>query len=125
MRLLLKRGADPLFVHHSDKVVDGRGGELFQHRYETTTALMAAVGMGGGGSAWAQPDRSEREALTLDAVKIVVDLGVYVNAASTDGKTALDGARTLRYDSVIKYLTDHGAKSTPGARGQAAPPARD
>src|SRR5262249_8518661 len=98
MRLLLKHGADPLFIHHGDHMVDGRGGEPYVHRSDVTTALMAATGIGGG-KAWTQPDRSQREALTLEAVKLVVELGVDVNAANTDGRTALDAARNLRYDS--------------------------
>ena len=81
MRLLMKHGADPLFVHHGDRVVEGRG-EGFQHRTEVTTALMAATGMGGG-RAWVQPDRAAREALTLEAARLAVDLGVDVNAANT------------------------------------------
>src|SRR5207249_1105095 len=60
MRLLLKHGADPLFVHRVAYFV-GLGADP---RSQATTALMAAVGMGGG-SAWVQPERSEREALTL------------------------------------------------------------
>src|SRR5260221_2488871 len=56
MRLLAKNGADPLFVHHSDSVA-GRG---FEHRRDVTTALMAAAGMGGG-TAWGQPARGERQ----------------------------------------------------------------
>jgi ankyrin repeat protein len=118
MRLLLKHGADPLFVHHSDKVVEGRGGEMFQHRNEVVTTLLAATGVGGG-EAWAQPDRSEREALTLEAVKIVTELGVDVNAANSDGRTALDAARTLKFESVIKYLEGKGAK--PGTPRRALP----
>jgi len=118
MRLLLKHGADPLFVHHSDKVVEGRGGEMFQHRNEVVTTLMAAAGMGGG-EAWTLPERSEREALTLEAVKIVAELGVDVNAANTDGRTALDAARTLKFDSVIKFLEGKGAR--PGTPRRALP----
>src|SRR2546421_7731681 len=70
MLLLAKHGADPLFVHHSDSVA-GRG---FEHRREVTTALMAAAGMGGG-TAWVQPARSQHEALTLEAVRLTVELG--------------------------------------------------
>jgi ankyrin repeat protein len=110
MRLLVKHGADPLFVHHSDKVVEGRGGVPFDHRREATTALMAAAGMGGGGASWAPVPRSQREALALEAVKIAVELGVDVNAANTDGRTALDSAKTLRFDSVVAFLTEKGAK---------------
>jgi ankyrin repeat protein len=118
MRLLVKHGADPLFVHHAYYAVDGRGGEAFDHRTEVTTALMAAVGMSRA-TAWVQPERSEREALTLEAVKLAVDLGVDVNVANTDGRTALDAAETLKYDSVVKYLVEKGArpgepKKTPG-----------
>jgi ankyrin repeat protein len=109
MRLLVKHGADPLFVHHGEHVVEGKGGDGFQHRKDVTTALMAAVGMGGG-EAWIQPDRSERQALTLDAVKLAVELGVDVNAANTDGRTALDAAKALKYDTVVKFLVDNGAR---------------
>ena len=110
MRLLVKYGADPLFVHHSDKVVDGRGGQAYEHRTQVTTALMAAAGMGGG-TAWVQPERAEREALALAAVKLAVELGVDVSAANTDGRTALDGAKALKYDSVVAFLVEKGAKS--------------
>jgi ankyrin repeat protein len=115
MRLLVKRGADPLFVHHGDHVVDGRGGAEFEHRTQVTTALMAATGMGGG-TAWVQPERAEREALTLEAVTLAVELGVDVNAANTDGRTALDAAKALKYDSVVTFLVEKGAR--PGTRGK-------
>ena len=108
MRLLVKRGADPLFVHHAHYSVDGRG-QAFEHRTEVTTALMAAVGMSRA-TAWVQPDRSQREALTLEAVTLAAELGVDVNAANTDGKTALDAAETLKYDTVVKFLVAKGAK---------------
>jgi ankyrin repeat protein len=39
-----------------------------------------------------------------------VDLGVDVNAADTGGRTALDAAKALRYDSVVKFLVEKGAK---------------
>ena len=109
MRLLVKHGADPLFVHHGDHMVDGKGGVAFEHRTDVTTALMAATGMGGG-TAWLQPDRSEREALTLEAVKLAVELGVDVNAANTDGRTALDAAKALKYDTVVAFLVEKGAR---------------
>ncbi|MEX2264624.1 MAG: ankyrin repeat domain-containing protein [Bryobacteraceae bacterium] len=106
MRLLVKHGADPLLVHHSDYVV----AEGFEHRTDSTTALMAAVGMGTG-TAWVQPAPAEREALTLETVKVAVELGVDVNAKNTGGRTALDAAKALRYDSVVKFLMARGARS--------------
>ncbi|HEV2200665.1 MAG TPA: ankyrin repeat domain-containing protein [Bryobacteraceae bacterium] len=126
MRLLLKHGADPLFVHRSEKVVDGRGDQLFPHRKESTTALMAATGMGGG-VAWVQTAKSKREALMLEAAKIAVEAGIDVNAVNTNGRNALDAARGLGYDSVVKFLTEKGAKSnapaavTPEPRSKDAP----
>ena len=61
IRLLVKHGADPLFVHRSDKVVDtsaaGARGNPFEHRKEVLTALMAACGLGGGGAPWVEVDR--------------------------------------------------------------------
>jgi ankyrin repeat protein len=106
MRLLKEHGADPLYVHHSEYFTEVRA----QHRSEVTTALLAAMGMGGG-APWVQAERGEREALTLEAVKVAVELGVDVNAANTDGRTALDAAKTLKYDAVAKYLVDKGARS--------------
>ncbi len=82
---------------------------------QVTTALMAAVGMGGG-AAWVQPDRAEREGLTLEAVTLAADLGVDVNAANTDGRTALDAARALKYETVVKLLVEKGAR--PGTRSK-------
>ena len=108
MRILVEHGANPLFVHHGDRVVEGRGGSGFQHRTDVTTVLMAAVGMGGG-EAWVELDRRERDALMLDAVTFAVELGVDVNAANTDGRTALDVAKASKYDRVVAFLLEKGA----------------
>jgi ankyrin repeat protein len=105
MRLLAKHGADPTFVHRVTYHV-GEGAVL---RKEATTTLMAAVGMGGG-TAWVQPARGEREALTLEAVKLMVELGVDVNVANADGRTALDAARAQKYDTVVAFLIANGAR---------------
>ncbi len=119
MRLLVKHGANPLFVHHADYTVEGRG-EAFAHRSEMRTSLMAATGMGGG-AAWVQPERAAREALTLEAVKLTIELGVDVNADNGDGRTALDAAKALKYETVVRYLVEKGAK--PG-KNQKEEPAR-
>jgi ankyrin repeat protein len=108
MRLLLKHGADPLFVHR----VTYRAGEGAELRTEQTTALMAAAGMGGG-TAWVQPARTEREALALEAVKLALEGGIDINAANANGRTALDAARASKYETVAAFLLEKGAK--PGA----------
>ena len=46
----------------------------------------------------------------LETVKLAVELGIDVNAANTDGRTALDAAKTLKYDTVVEFLVAHGAK---------------
>ena len=58
MRLLAKHGADAKVIHESNYVQ----GEGYQRRKERTTAIMAALGMGGG-TAWVPIDRAERDAL--------------------------------------------------------------
>jgi ankyrin repeat protein len=107
MGLLIERGADPLFVHHADYV----NGESYERRQDVTTALMAALGMGGRVTPWVPPGRAEREALTIEAVKLAIASGVDVNAADREGRTALDAAKGLKYETVVKLLVDKGAKA--------------
>ncbi len=105
MRLLVKQGADPLFVHRNEYYVN----DLNDRRTQATTALMAAIGIGGG-RAWTQPDRAQRDALILESVKLAIELGVDVNAVNTDGRTALDMARALKLESVVNLLVERGAR---------------
>ena len=57
----------------------------------------------------------------LEAVKLAVELGVDVNAASTDGRTALDAAQALKYQTVVAFLVEKGAKPGTSKTGQNAP----
>ena len=108
MRVLVDHGADPLFVHHADYKDPANA----RPRLEATTALMAATGMGGGRlRAWMPLGRAEVEAQTLEAVQVAVELGVDVNAIDTDDRTALDGARAARLESVVAFLESQGAAS--------------
>ena len=111
MRLLAARGADPKFVLRNEYYVN----DFNDRRTQATTAVMAALGIGGG-RAWVRPDRAQLQMLILESVKLAIELGVDVNAANTDGRTALDIARASKLDSVVKFLADHGAtggKKTP------------
>jgi ankyrin repeat protein len=114
MRLLVKHGADPLFVHHADWVAEqGFGGVT---RKETVNALMAATGMLRV-NPWVELDRANREAMTLETVKLAVELGADLNLVNTDGRTALDAAKALRFQSVVDFLTAKGARpGVPGAK---------
>jgi hypothetical protein len=115
MRLLLKHGADPLFVHHEEYVASARRADAggYETRKETLTALMAATGMGGG-TPWVEPEPGETQALTLETIQMLVELGIDVNAANTDGSTALDAATKLKNDAVVKFLVEKGAKPGSG-----------
>jgi ankyrin repeat protein len=113
MRLLIEHRADPLFVHNASY----HGGDPAEPRSDRATILMAAVGIGGGAGgeggvrAWVRPARAEPEARVLDAVQLSLEHGVDPNVANLDGRTALDAARALKYQSVVKLLTERGAKS--------------
>jgi ankyrin repeat protein len=152
MRLLVGHGADPLFVHHSayysPRIGSVKGADVgldAPRLTETTTALMAAMGMGGpAGGRWAQVPAREREAEALEAAKLAVELGVDLHAVNQFGRTckvpwevpagqirkcvevskpddeyygrfspprtALEGAKAMKYESVVKFLTEKGAK---------------
>jgi hypothetical protein len=114
--LLAAHGADPLFMHHAKWVAERGFGQAEQT--DNATVLMAAVGFGGGNAKpWVDAPRAEKEALTLAAVKLAVELGADVNATG-DGRTALDGANNLKYKSVIDFLASKGAKAGTGAGGR-------
>ncbi|HUR36130.1 MAG TPA: ankyrin repeat domain-containing protein [Vicinamibacterales bacterium] len=118
MTLLLDHGADPTVVHHAVY----HGGDPIVERSQTTTPLTAALGMGGG-VPWVSIDTTEREALALACVQIAVAHGAEVNLANDDGRTALDAAKRLQYQSVVAFLTAHGAtagaSNRPASRGSA------
>ena len=104
MRILVAAGADPLLANE-----------------ENVTPLMAAIGLGRERASLISY-KEEQEPKVLEMVKLTVELGVDVNAQNTDGRTALDSAKTLRFDSVAAFLTEKGAK--PGTpRGKLPEPA--
>jgi ankyrin repeat protein len=111
MRLLVKHGADPAFVFHADYVAEQGFGQA--PRKETATALMAATGIIRV-KPWVEAEPREREALTLETVKLAVEQGCDLNVANTDGRTALDGAKALNYESVVSFLVEKGAKPGTG-----------
>ena len=88
MQLLLDWGADPF-------IATAYGD----------TALTASAGIG-----WVEGVTYERSPKdNLDAVKILVYLGLDVNAANRDGRTPLMGAALKGRNDVVQFLVDHGA----------------
>jgi uncharacterized protein len=87
MQLLLDKGADP-------KVVTKAG----------VTAVMVAAGMG-----YHKPIRGGEQ--PIDALKICLDKGVDINAATDKTlNTALHAAAGEGSDNIVQFLADHGAK---------------
>ena len=74
---------------------------LLAQEQSNTIRKLDAAGMGGG-TAWVQPDRAERERLALEAVTPAVELGADLNADNGDGRTALDAAKA-------SFLVEKGA----------------
>jgi ankyrin repeat protein len=89
MNLLLARGADPK--------INARFG---------VTALQVAAGIG-----WVEGVTYEwSKQATLDAVKMLIGLGLDVNAQAETGRTALHGAAHKGRADVIQVLYDAGAR---------------
>ena len=89
MKLLLAHGADP-------KINTVLG----------VTALQVAAGIGwveGITYEWSEKD-------TLEAVKMLLDLGLDPNAQADTGRVALHGAAHKGATEVVQVLVDHGAK---------------
>jgi len=126
MRLLARHGADPLATHGPAYWTRDRrtaASRMWIDEGETT-ALMAAVGLGGREPLWAVdhrarvaeatelgrgPDRARTQTATLEAVRVAVELGVDVNAATAYGQTAIAAARADGFDDVVAFLVGHGA----------------
>ena len=54
-------------------------------------------------------DRPTDDATYIEAVQLCVDAGVDVNAATTDGDTALHYAAGAGHDRIVQFLVEHGA----------------
>ncbi len=112
IRLLLNKGADPKFTLQSNYTAEQGFGAV--QRKETASTVMAALGALRV-SPWTEIPRAERESLALETVKLLLTLGVDLNVHNTDGRTALDLARGLRYEKVAALLEENGAKPGAGA----------
>ncbi len=81
-----------------------------------TTPLMAAVG---GARGVTRNTTIKRLGDPLEAVKVVVELGVDLNTTNETGQTAMHYAAFTGEDEVIQFLADNGAKvDVPDRRGE-------
>ncbi|MSR36330.1 MAG: hypothetical protein EXR95_06765, partial [Gemmatimonadetes bacterium] len=119
VRMLADHGADAKFVHRIEPI-GGDGGDVRPQPGETTTTLMALLGLSRGGDAWLPQieDPAVREAEVLEKAKMLADHGVDLNLVGTGGRTALDGAKQSEYPTVAAFLESLGAKAgTPAPAG--------
>jgi ankyrin repeat protein len=100
MKLLLEHGADPTLAPTRSGI----------------TPLMAAAGLG-----TAEQDttgRQKTQAQAIEAIQVLLDLGLDIDAQARDGQTAVHGAAMQGYDDVIRFLAAQGAKlDTPDKDG--------
>ena len=91
MKLLLEHGADPTLAPERSGI----------------TPLLAAAGVGS-----AEQDTTGRyktEAQAIEAIELLLSLGLDVNGTDTRGRTAVHGAALQGYNDVIVYLAGKGA----------------
>jgi hypothetical protein len=69
---------------------------------------MAAAGLGTNEAD--STGRGKSEAQAIEAIQLLLDHGLDVNAQASDGQTALHGAAMQGYDEVIRFLAAKGAK---------------
>jgi ankyrin repeat protein len=89
MQLLVDYGADP-----------------FLRTDNADTALTAAAGIG-----WVEGVTYERSAKeNVEAIRMLLDLGLDPNGANSEGRTPLMGAALKGRNEVVQMLVDHGAR---------------
>jgi ankyrin repeat protein len=88
MRVLLERGADPTIKTRNN-----------------TTTVMAAAGLN-----WVDISSIGTEAASIEALTLLLDRGVDINAVNDEGDTAAHGAAQRGADKVLQFLFDRGAK---------------
>jgi uncharacterized protein len=88
------------------RMLMAQGADAAPKQKNGTTALMLASGVGRGQGVFAKDYASEAQ--LLEAVRLLVESGVDVNAANDAGQTALHIAAQAS-DGIVKYLAEHGA----------------
>jgi uncharacterized protein len=91
MKLLFEKGADP-------KLATRNG----------ITPLMAAAGVGTSDAD--TTGRVKPQSDIIESIKLCLAAGADINAADSNGRTALFGAAQQGFDKVVQFLADSGAK---------------
>ena len=90
MKLLFEKGADPKLATRSG-----------------ITALMAAAGVGTNDAD--TTGRYKTQAEVIESIKLCLQAGVDINAAESNGRTAIFGAALMGFDQVVQFLAENGA----------------
>ncbi|HLF10659.1 MAG TPA: ankyrin repeat domain-containing protein [Gammaproteobacteria bacterium] len=91
MQLLLDHGADPTLSPTRNGI----------------SPLMAAAGL--GTTEQDTTGRYKTQAQAIQAIQLLLQRGLAINATDAAGRTALHGAALQGYDDVVKFLVDNGA----------------
>jgi ankyrin repeat protein len=91
MKALLAGGADPTMTKKD----------------RTNAVMLVAAGLANAGYVGAGPGAAQ--AATIDALQLLIDHGVDVNAFNTAGETAMHIAAGRGLDAVVQFLADRGA----------------
>ena len=109
MHLLLNAGADPNLTNDKGETplmwaatqMRGRGPMA---RQNSGTALTQSTGGSGNANAMGG------DFLHLDAVRLLLDAGVDMNARDNSGETALSKAKQAKHAEIVKLLQEAGAE---------------
>lgn len=113
MQALADRGADPLFVKKTSVPAIVQPSEVNGRPIPEPagmTALMAALSQENIRRRLLTPTPNAEEQVVLEAAKIAVGLGVDVNTVDGDGEGAMHRAARLRFNSVVQFLAEKGAR---------------
>jgi ankyrin repeat protein len=100
MKLLLEHGADPTLAPTRSGI----------------NPLMAAAGLGTAEQDTTGRQKTQEQA--IEAIQLLLDRGLDIDAQAKDGQTAVHGAAMQGYDDVIRFLASKGAKlDTPDKDG--------
>ena len=113
MQALIDAGADPLFVKTTGVPAIVQASEVNGRPLPEPagmTALMAALAPENIRRRLLTPTANAEEPVVLEAVKIAIARGIDVNAVDDDGDSAMHRAVRLRFNSVVQFLAENGAR---------------
>jgi ankyrin repeat protein len=100
--LLAARASDVPLMH----VLVDLGGDIAIPNADNCSPLSAAAGVGALGDG---DESAGTEDETIEAVRMLLELGADVNAVDDNGETAMHGAAYQSWSKLVGFLAEHGA----------------